>query len=398
MNLLTQICLLLSRGRTIKPRWSRLLSMNVLFLGWRGCLLSWLAAAAMHTTSSSLAFEFEAEGTVDQLITTPRRGTYGASASFKVFVSGCGWLIETMETNEVGAITKREVGSTNGIEIFECDHPVSVIDHSEESTNGVDVVAPKFTKSAAPVFAVVIPGPVPVAETDSAVVGHLWLMFASGCYWPDLHTNQLIPVYDWEASAAVHGQNRRVRAGWSLLGGAGTLPKEVWYLGDYGETNGLYRATGSRTTGGSPVPTGFIFERFQVGPLKEESFVHEMVVVKRVEVAVTAIRSGCSRASLIPSPDTRAVLIDRRFDSGVPKRPPSYQLPAGRGWPTVAESKELAKVQQTADLHNLAAAGLTSEPAQVRPHDYRPIVLVVICIALLVPLVTYGIRHRRGRS
>jgi len=342
---------------------------------------------------SCLASEYEVDGNVSQTITTYNGGTLHATASFTVFVRGCGWLIETMETNEIGGVTRREIGSTNGTAIYECEHPLGQI-QSSESTNGASSGAPAFKQSSGPMFAVMVPSQIPIGETDSAVVGHLWLMFASQCYWPDLNTDQLRPVYDWQASVGAHGQDIRVSAGWNLLNGSGSLPQEVWYLGEWGETNGLYTITGTNSVGGTLIPTGFTFERLQVGPLKENSFIHEMVVVKRVDVEVTAIRPDCSRASLIPSPDGRAVVVDRRFDSGVPNRPPSYQNPVNGQWPTVDTSKELAKDQQTVDLRNLAKAKLLREQKPVDPSKYRMVVLTIMCISLLGPPIIYFVSRR----
>jgi len=146
----------------------------------------------------------------------------------------------------------------------------------------------------------------------------------------------------------------KVSAGWNLLNGPGSLPQEVWYLGEWGETNAIYSVIDTNLVGGTLIPTGFKFQQFQVGPFNEISFAHDIVVVKRVDVEVTMFRPGCSRATLIPSPNGQAVIIDRRFDSGIPNRPPSYQNPFNGQWPTLEKSKELANHQQGVDLKNLA--------------------------------------------
>ena len=195
-------------------------------------------------------------------------------------------------------------------------------------------------------------------------------MFASQCYWPGLNTDQLTPVYDWRASVAAKGQNRKVKAEWDLLNGPGSLPREVRYFGEWDATNEIYTITGTKSIGGTLVPKGFIFEQLQVGPINEKTFIHEMVVIKRVDVEVTAVRPVCSRASLIPSPDGPAVVIDRRFDSGIPNRPPSYQNPVKGQWPTVEKSKELAKIAQATDLRNLAKAKLLREQKPVDSSKY----------------------------
>jgi hypothetical protein len=368
--------------------------VNPIFSNQREWLLSCLTLAAIYFTFSSLASEYEVDGNVSQTITTSHGGTLHASASFTVFVRGCGWLIETMETNEIGGVTRREIGSTNGTEIYECEHPLGRIQASEKSTNAASSGASTVKKSSGAMFAVMVPGQIPIGETGSAVVGHLWLMFASQCYWPDLKTDQLRPVYDWQASVGAHGQNLKVRAEWELLNGPGSLPRAVRYFGEWDATNGLYKITGTNLVGGTLIPTGFIFERLQVGPLNENSFVHEMVVVKRVDVEVTAVRPSCSIGSLIPSPDGPAVVVDRRFDSGIPNRPPSYQNPVNGQWPTVDKSKELAKAQQAVDLRNLANAKLMREQKAVDTSKYRSVVLIVMCISLIGPPTIYFVSRR----
>jgi hypothetical protein len=219
-------------------------------------------------------------------------------------------------------------------------------------------------------------------------------MFASHCYWPDLNTDQLTPVYDWQASVAAKGQNRKVRAEWDLLTGLGSLPREVRYFGRWDATNALYTITGTNSVGGTLIPTGFIFEQLQIGSLNQTTFVHDMVVVKRVDVQVTAIRPGCSRTSLIPSPDGPAEVIDLRLDSGIPNRPPAYKNPVKGQWPTVDNSKELAKIALDIDLRNLAKAKLLREQKPVDPAKYRSVVLIIMCISLIGPPIVYFISRR----
>lgn len=191
-------------------------------------------------------------------------------------------------------------------------------------------------------LSIILPSGIPVGQTDSAISGHLWLMFASGCYWPTATADRLTPVFDWQASAANHGQNSRVEGGWNLIGGPGSLPSRVWYLGYYGETNANYSITGSQSVGTVAVPTGFVFEQFRQGELTEDTFMHGMVVAKRVEVNVNVIRPVCSRTNLIPSPGASGVIIDYRLNSDVPNRPPSYQNPGADKWLNIEESRALA--------------------------------------------------------
>jgi hypothetical protein len=50
---------------------------------------------------------------------------------------------------------------------------------------------------------------VPIGEGDIVLYGHLWLMFASGCYFRNIDSNSITPVYDVNASAAVNPNARR---------------------------------------------------------------------------------------------------------------------------------------------------------------------------------------------
>jgi hypothetical protein len=304
-------------------------------------ILSCLTMAVAGFGFSSLASEYEVDGQVSQMIARQNGTNLSATASFTVYVRDCGWLIQTIETNENGGVVSREIGSTNGTEIYECEPGrIGAMTAVIESNN------------------------IPIGWLDSAVVGHLWLMFASQCYWPGLNSDQLAPIYDWRASVGNHGQNRRVSAEWKLLNGPGSLPREVIYFGALNDTNGLYKATGSKPVGGTLIPTGFIFEQYNNAKL-----------VKRVEVEVAAIRPGCSRASLIPLPDGPAVIVDERFDSGVPSRPPSYHNPVVGQWPTVEESRKLAGVALSNDLRVLDRAGLSPFPKKTDPEETNPPVL-----------------------
>src|ERR1017187_4705020 len=134
-------------------------------------------------------------------------------------------------------------------------------------------------------------------------------MFASQCYWTKLKSERLTPVYDWHAAIAAHGSRRNVTAKWELLAGTGSLPREVAYLGQWGETNGLYRAKGTTLAGSTLIPNGFVFEERYVGPIQGNSLIHGMALRKRVEVEVTAIRPVCSKASLLPSPPPRTIVV-----------------------------------------------------------------------------------------
>jgi hypothetical protein len=358
---------------------------------------------AMNFAFYSSASEYEVDGQLTQTINGLNGAKLHAAASFKVFVRGCGWLIETMETNELGAVIHREIGSTNGTEIYECEQGLGYMKSSGSLTNSSLSVGPVFRQSSMPMLAVMVSNNVPIGEADSAVVGHLWLIFASQCYWQNLRSDQLAPVYDWHASAAAHGLGIRVDAAWALLDGPGSLPREVRYLGDWGETNGLYQITGTNLVGGMMIPSGFTFEQFQIGPLNEKTFIHDMTLVKRVGVKVTSVRPGCSLASLIPAPEGPAVIVDRRFDSGIPNRPPSYQNPVKGQWPGIEQSRALAKVQQAKDLQVLnqvaqfRSQGGGQGQSKFSAHRSK-VILIVMCIFIAIPPIFLLFLQRSKKS
>ena len=289
------------------------------------------AEKKVQTRSPSSSYEYEVDGLVNQTMIRFNGTNLHASASFTVYVRDCGWMIKTLETNELNGIVDREIGSTNGTEIFECSGGSGMGFGEIESNN------------------------IPVGEQDSSVVGHLWLMFASRCYWPALNSDQLTPIYDWRASAGAassqFGNRQKASADWELLDGPGSLPREVRYLDALNRTNAIYTITGTNSAGGMSFPAGFIFKQFNGDRL-----------IKRVEVEVTAIRPVCSRANLIPLPSKGTTVIDERFDSGVPNRPPSYQNPVFGQWLTVEESQKLAGINKANDLRNLARAGISPFP------------------------------------
>ena len=289
------------------------------------------AEKKVQTRSPSSAYEYEVDGLVNQTMIQFNGTNLHASASFTVYVRDCGWMIKTVETNELGSVSGQEIGSTNGTEIFEC-----------EDGSGMG-------------FADIVSNNIPVGEYDSAVFGHLWLMFASQCYWPALNSDQLTPIYDWRASVAaassMFGNRQKASVDWELLNGPSSLPREVRYLDAMNRTNAIYTITGTNSAGGMLFPAGFVFKQFNGDRL-----------TKRVEVEVTAIRLVCSRANLIPLPSKGTMVVDRRFDSGVPNRPPSYQNPVFGQWLTVEESKKLAGINKSNDLRNLARVGRSPFP------------------------------------
>ena len=179
---------------------------------------------------ASSAVEYEVEGRLTQTTVQRNGGDLHASASFTVFVRDCSWFMEMIETNENKGVSHRQFGATNGNEFYECSaSPIygstNLNEHPTNAAGFARLISSKL------MIAQITPGQVPVGQLDNAIIGHLWLMFASQCYWPASTNSRLTPVYDWEASFMAGGQNRKVPAKWELLAGAGSLPRDVQYLG-----------------------------------------------------------------------------------------------------------------------------------------------------------------------
>jgi hypothetical protein len=298
--------------------------------------------------------EYELEGEIRQTIMQQNGAVLAYSNRFTVDVRACGWFIATTESDGRGGTWHREVGSVDGSEICECNGKQAFI-----STTSV-----------------------PVELLDRGVNGHLWLMFASECYWTNLRTNMLTPVFNWHASVG-EDPNAKVEAAWELLEGPGSLPREVRYLGQWGETNGLYKAKGETFVGGMSIPSGFTFEERYAMP-----YGAGMVLRKRVEAEVTSVRDTCSRTSMIPPLAIGTIVVDwriRQTNSG--NSIPSY-VASRSGWPGVEEAKGIVRINQSRK-----SGGQSGTRTPVRA--YRTLTAVALVIVFLVgPLSIYLLWNR----
>jgi hypothetical protein len=352
----------------------------------------WLQHIAIISVALSCIFarasEYEVKGIIRETIVQRDVSELHYTNEFCVFVRDCGWLIYTTENDGRGNVVQREVGSTNGTDIYESSVLLQMVDPAKQgikdprSSNDPSVVHVSEDMSQAFIRGNIIP----VELLDVGMVGHLWLMFASQCYWKSLHTNRLTPVYDWHASIGAD-PSIKVEAEWELLGGPGSLPREVRYLGQWDETNGLYTATGTNSAGGVLLPSGFIFEQCFASVVT-----HKMVLLKRVDAEVTSFQAVCSRKSLLPvQAKGKTVIGDWRLkqpDSG--NRIPSYIIQDSGKWPSVEEAKAILKAaQQPQD--SLGASRL------VESHR-TSVVVALVCAFMLGPLGIYFVWKRLGKT
>ena len=213
---------------------------------------------------ASSAVEYEVEGRLTQTMVQKDGGELHASASFPVFVRDCSWFIDMIETNENKEISHRQFGATNGNEFYECSMSPEYgsRNFNEHPTNAAGLASLMSHKL---MMAQITPGQVPVGQLDNAIIGHLWLIFASECYWPTLTNSRLTPVYNWEASVRREAKIERCLPSGSCWQAPAPCPGTFNILGGWGRTNGWYHTTGTKTVGGMVVPTGFIFEERQIG-------------------------------------------------------------------------------------------------------------------------------------
>jgi hypothetical protein len=347
------------------------------------CRSLWIILYCFLVAASSLppirASEYEVQGNIRQSIVQLHAAESEYETKFTVFVRDCGWLIQMMDENGTVSGYQREIGSTNGVDIFEyyphadgrnpANQPVT------NTTGRHGASGPAGGQTPGSNSAFIKSGNLPVGLLDREVVGHLWLMFASQCYWSGLKTRMLTPLYDWHA--AVPGDPKmktKVAAEWELLNGPGSLPREVSYLGRWEETNGHYRATGMIMAGGTMIPKGFIFEERHAQP-----FGMGMVLRKRLDAEVISVRPVCSRSSLVPVPLGSTSIVDWRLRGPGRSAPiPGYMNPVPGKWPTLAESRELANANLE---RNLNSRRLPPPPPRTRPW-----MVGVICAVLLAPL------------
>jgi hypothetical protein len=323
--------------------------------------------------ASSRAAEYEVEGNIRQRILDVEYQT-----RFTVYVRDCGWLIRMIDENGTASGYQCEVGSTNGSDIFEYyPHAEGRNPARQPATNipGPKNSGPVNHQPPSSNDGFIKWGNLPVGLQDRDVVGHLWLMFASQCYWGGLKIKMLTPLYDYKVSVpADPNMTIKVPAEWELLDGPGSLPREASYLGRWEETNGLYRVTGTIMAGATMIPKGFIFEERHAQP-----YGRGMVLRKRVDAEVTSVRAICSRRSLIPVPGVSTSIVDWRLKApGRSASLPDYINPVPGRWPTLAESRVLAK---TNEERNSTTGRKPPPPARTPPW-----MVAVICAILLAPL------------
>ena len=337
----------------------------------------------LGTCVKTSAAEYEVDGQIEQTLYKMDGSVQSESKSrFTVFVKDCSWLIQTTNLDGNGdPQTVNETASTNGGVIYSLDRrPVG--------RNGVLALN----------FGNIYSNTVPVGEDDGYFICHLWLMFASGCYFENLATNWLTPVYDLNASASVDTNLRR-DAKWELINAPGALPLKVVYLdhnrngADRDEviTNATYAVTGVTNAGELKIPSGFLFEqrvgdrfftRFAPGTIMPGESAPTYRIRKRAVATVTAVRPYCSRAEFVPTAKGNTQMLDERL-ARVPNSNPRmyYRFPDGVRWLSVEEARKWAAAQ--------------TPPKNPPP---KPIVVVILLVPAAVVLSLWLLNRSKGQT
>jgi len=303
-------------------------------------MLLWFILKAVRVV---YAADYEVDGELAQTIFKMDGGIDSVTRSrFTVFVKDCSWLIQTIDLSEAGKpLRMRETSCTNNAEIYEVMSWVRSDNPAEARRLG----SPQNVGS-------IISNDVPVGQDYGYFVCHLWLMFASGCYFENPATNWLTPVYDANASVTVDRKLAR-EAKWKLLKGPGSLPLSVVYLDSDKSTDAAYMATGVTNAGTIQIASGFLFELrvqrgFAAGQMRTGDSSQEYRIQKQAIANVTAVRPGCSRSDLLPAVNGSTLVIDQRqadVTNPIPANA-TYIVRDGVQWLSVEKAKELNASQK----------------------------------------------------
>ena len=288
------------------------------------------------------AAEYEVDGEIEQtLYKMDGSVQLEEHSKFTVFVRDCSWLIQTALLDKDGKpFLKNETACTNGTLICSVEGGVEKNNapRGGRGTSGL-TVANTYSNN------------VPVGQDDGYFICHLWLMFASGCYFENITSNRLTPAYDSNASVAVNPNLKR-EARWELINGVGSLPLNITYLeGPFHDTDATYAATGVTNVGNLKIPSGFIFEvridnrlskQFAPGPIEPGESVPAYRVRKRAIATVMAVQQICTRSELMPQAQGKTMVIDERLAQPTNPTPVFYNFQNGVRWVSVEEAKKLA--------------------------------------------------------
>jgi hypothetical protein len=318
--------------------------------------------AVLGTTFGLSAQQYEIDGKIELRLSHFDRSLWKLyDGNFRVCVNDCAWLVQITETNDFGTPHRREVGTRDGKEIFEMTVPYEPIFSS-------DVILGSAKAGRIRPTAFLSSNTIPVGSLDSSFTGHLWLMFASSCYFRTAAPGELTPVFDYRATPSLN-PSTTLKANWKLLEGPGSLPASVTYFGPDGTPSAVYTMTGFTNIGAMALPTGFHFSQPGTG-------------YKEVSAVVTAIRPTCSLSDLRPAVKQQMIMVDLRWHPGDPGV--RFTTYTADYWPTV---------KQAQGIYYSTRSGAAGAPVH-SPSSLMIVILVGLLIAPPVFLVLQKLQLR----
>jgi hypothetical protein len=383
-------------------------SLSPLLVFSRCCFVLFLSFFLWSSQSVPAQPAYELHGIIqDERYVESLRSNVTNTGSFSVYVNDCGWLIRGDIPHLDRTTGVREIGSTNGTEIFEVSLLIMPQFAPQESSEAKsDSAADPSPAQAQPIStrqgfqAFVKPGPMPASCSPSdGRFAHLWLMFASRCFFAGREDSEILAAYDIN-SCVTRGNDYTMEGAWVLSTAQPGLPLSLAYINrrghpfardaegnrtfvpfdppfDAGFTNALYTVTGTTNVGRLVLPTGFIFERFRPGWTNRQP---APVLEARSVATVTNFMPHCSRTSLVPELPPRVVVIDMRELPADPSKKPIHYSGAAGQWLPVEEAKRVHEAR----LRRHA------------PRELRPLHYVLFVVALVLPLGGIALWKRKG--
>lgn len=355
------------------------------------CILQWTclgAALLIIGGVHSHAQAFKAEGRTKYQVFNQGKLVYSNTNNFTAEVSGCDWLIRTVPLGK---------GPDDTLDYTEMHHR-----HGEIKM--IYAFISKTNKSVTNIIVKVEGNDVP--EDDGSTISHLWLGYASACYFASVTNGLLKPVWMLD-DGDLRFENFQVQGNWILNNSAPKLPDSVVYFSDgnlrlkrgggerltlkapgpfsSGYTNAIYTVLGWTNFGSAiEVPHRFVFQRY--GTKVDATTNTDLAIINLVEVYTETLKPIGLNSTLNPEVTGIAHVADRRFFP--PIRNIEYKVKDG-AWQT----KE--RIVLTPEYARLKRVSGPSLPTQERLTK-KVYFLVVFGVLLLGPMVFLAVARKQA--
>ena len=308
--------------------------------------------------------------------------------SFTVSVSNCNWLIRSTPIHRE-ELDYTEMGYANG--------EIRMLYHFTKSVNGAEtnILVGKVDQNDVP-------------PDDGSTISHLWLAYASGCYFAQITNTHLKPVWlldDFD----LRYEGFTVNAGWKVSDLTPKLPEFVVYFNDGvlrardstgrvsfkarppydgGYTNAIFESLIWTNIGRIALPLAFSFQRF--GLKNPAASSNDLALINLIEAQADQVSTAVGRISFGPSFAGTASVADQRFNP--PLRDLIYTIRDGR-WPAKTDSKLLKEYNHQAQSRGIGKfAG--NPPSGIR----RLVIQCLFVILILIPLAGLMIRKLNPKN